>query len=132
DTGGDGGPDLNHLDNANMTMRPVGLSPKMQMYLFNFDLPAGAPFRDINGGDEGRVLYHEYNHGLSGRLITNSDGSEAVSSPEAGAMGEAWSDWYAMDYLVRTGDETDTATAGEISMGKYTDATPNTIRTTPH
>jgi len=131
DTGGDGGPDLNHLDNANMTTRPVGLSPKMQMYLFNFDLPAGAPFRDINGGDDGRILYHEYTHGLSGRLITNSDGSEAVSSPEAGAMGEAWSDWYAMDYLVRTGDETDTATAGEISMGKYTDATPNTIRTQP-
>jgi hypothetical protein len=130
-TGSDDGPDANHLDNANMTTRPVGLSPKMQMYLFNFDADAGAPFRDINGGDDARILYHEYTHGLSGRLITNDDGSEAVSSPEAGAMGEAWSDWYAMDYLVRHNLETDTAAAGEINMGTYTDATPNTIRTQP-
>jgi extracellular elastinolytic metalloproteinase len=128
-SGADGGPDPNHLDNANMTTNPVGTSPKMQMYLFN---AAFAPFRDINGGDTAAVVYHENTHGLSNRLITNDDGSGAVGSPEAGAMGEAWSDWYAEDFIVRQGFETDDPnTAGEIDLGKYTDATPNTIRTQP-
>ncbi len=128
-SGSDSGPDTNHLDNANMTTRPVGQPAKMQMYLFAFD--PDVPFRDINGGDDAAVVYHEYTHGLSGRLITNADGTEAVGSPEAGAMGEAWSDWYAEDFLVRQGLETDTGTAGEIDLGKYTDATPNTIRSQP-
>jgi extracellular elastinolytic metalloproteinase len=125
-----GGPDVNHIDNANMTTHPVGTSPKMQMYLFNNN-PALAPFRDVNGGDAAVVVYHENTHGLSNRLITNDDGTGAVSSPEAGAMGEAWSDWYAQDFVVRQGFETDTIAPGEIDMGKYTDAQPNTIRTQP-
>ncbi|HEY1593800.1 MAG TPA: M36 family metallopeptidase [Thermoleophilaceae bacterium] len=129
--GDDTGPDGNHLDNANFTTNPVGMSPKMQMYLFNF-IDMAAPFRDINGGDDAAIVYHENTHGLSNRLITNDDGTGAVSSPEAGAMGEAWSDWYAEDFLVRQGDETDNpAIPGEINLGEYTDATPNQIRTQP-
>jgi hypothetical protein len=46
-------------------------------------------------------------------------------------MGEAWSDWYAEDFLVRQGLQPDTAADGEVDLGKYTDATPNTIRTQP-
>jgi hypothetical protein len=129
-TGDDGGPDINHLDNANFTTNPVGTAPKMQMYLFDND-PDLAPFRDVNGGDDAAVVYHENTHGLSNRLITNDDGTGAVSSPEAGAMGEAWSDWYAEDFLVRQSLETDTATPGEINLGEYTDAQPNIIRTQP-
>ena len=32
---------------------------------------------------------------------SHDDGSGALSSPHAGAMGEAWSDWYALDLLRR-------------------------------
>ena len=46
-------------------------------------------FRSINGGDSAAVLWHEYTHGLSNRLITNDEGTGALSSPHAGAMGEA-------------------------------------------
>jgi extracellular elastinolytic metalloproteinase len=126
-TGDDGGPDGNHLDNANMTTMPVGTSPKMQMYLFN---SAFVPFRDINGGDAAVVVYHENTHGLSNRLITNDDGTGAVGSPEAGAMGEAWSDWYAEDYVTRQGLQSDDPNhAGDINLGEYTDAVPGVIRT---
>ena len=52
-------------------------------------------FRDVNGGDDAAIVYHEYTHGLSNRLVTDADGAGALNSPQAGAMGEAWSDWYA-------------------------------------
>ena len=48
------------------------------------------PFRDIDSGDDAATL-HEYTHGLSNRLITNADGTGALSTPAGGAMGEAWS-----------------------------------------
>jgi PKD repeat protein len=123
----DGGPDANHVDNANMLTPADGESPRMQMYLF--EKAAGSPFRDINGGDDAAVLYHEYTHGLTSRLVTNDDGTQALNTPHAGAMGEGWSDWYAQDLLVREGLVTDTpGIDGEIDMGRYTDSTPRAIR----
>ena len=43
--------------------------------------------------------------------MTNADGSGALNSAHAGAMGEGWSDWYASDLQVRDGLKTDTADA---------------------
>jgi extracellular elastinolytic metalloproteinase len=94
-----------HSNNANMTTLPEGESPKMQMYLFTGFCDTGV--NDVNGADDGFVVYHEYGHGLSGRLITDSSGYEALGSDQAGAMGEAWSDWYAHDFLVEQGLEAD-------------------------
>jgi hypothetical protein len=45
-------------------------------------------------------------------------------------MGEAWSDFYAMDLLVAEGSETDTAVEGEIRVGEYVTA-GSTIRFQP-
>jgi extracellular elastinolytic metalloproteinase len=120
--------DGKHLDNANFATMPDGTPPRMQMYLFE---NGTGSFRDINGGDSAAVVYHEYTHGLSSRLDTDSLGLGALFSDQSGAMGEAWSDWYAMDYLVRQGLVTDTSADGEINMGQYTDAVPNQIRTQP-
>ena len=85
---------------------PDGQSPTMQMYLFHlpafpFDLFAngGDPFLPANGGDEADIVYHEYTHGLSNRLVVDSTGNSTLLSQQAASMGEAWSDWYAMDYL---------------------------------
>ena len=98
-------PDVYHVNNANMFTPPDGQSPRMQMYLFtsltgNF---ATDPTPDVNGGDDATVVYHEYAHGLSNRLITYADGWGALDAFQSGAMGEAWSDWYAMDFLVGAG-----------------------------
>ena len=44
-------------------------------------------------------------------------------------MGEGWSDWYAKDFLVAQFPALDNpAVNGDVHMGTYTDATPNTIR----
>lgn len=130
-TGG-AGPDADHVNNANMSTPPDGSAPLMQMYLFRNG--SGSPFRDVNGGDSAEIVYHEYTHGLSNRLVINASGAGALNSPQSGAMGEAWSDWYAMDYLNRPDAGSlvpDTATPGEVDLGEYTDASPNQIRSQP-
>jgi Zn-dependent metalloprotease len=126
-----GGPDAAHLDNSNMYTPPDKQSPRMQMYLFAYQPSAGKPFRDVNGGDDAVVVYHEYTHGLSSRLITTSDGSGALNAPQSGAMGEGWSDWYAEDLLVREGLVTDSAADGEVELGRYLDAAPHALRHEP-
>jgi hypothetical protein len=130
DDGAATGPDAQHLNNANMSTPPDGQSPTMQMYLFKDSGSSDAlDFRNINGGDDSGVVWHEYTHGLSNRLVTNADGSGALSTPHAGAMGEAWSDWYASDNQVREGLKSDDlATPGEIDVGAYSDLDPHTLR----
>ncbi|MBE7163355.1 MAG: M36 family metallopeptidase, partial [Williamsia herbipolensis] len=96
-------PDGNHIDNANMDTPPDGQSPRMQMYLQHqphTSYPNGDPFAPTDVGDEADTVYHEYTHGLSNRLVVDATGNSTLGNVQAGAMGEAWSDWYAMDYLV--------------------------------
>jgi hypothetical protein len=124
-------PDDNHINNANMYTPPDGAPlpypyPTMQMYLF--DGPVHG-----NGGDDAAVVYHEFTHGLSNRLIADiGTGEGALSSPQAGAMGEAWSDWYALDFLV--GDGTtgyqldDPEISGELVLAAYLSAGHNWLR----
>ena len=129
-TGPGGGPNSLHRNNANMTVPPDGASPTMQMYLFRDSGSATAvDYRNINGGDDSGIVWHEYTHGLSGRLVTNADGSSALSTPHAGAMGEGWSDWFASDFQVRDGIKADNLdTPGEIDIGAYTDLDPHKLR----
>jgi extracellular elastinolytic metalloproteinase len=124
-------PDGDHVDNANMLTPPDGFSPRMQMYLFTSFTGAFAtdPTPDTNGGDDAAVVYHEYAHGLSNRLITGSDGWGALDAFQSGAMGEGWSDWYAMDYLVEHGFAPDTVAVGEVTLDRYLGNGEPTIRT---
>ena len=89
-------PDANHIDNANMATPPDGPRP-------DADVPVprrghGDPSRGRRLDDAG-IVYHEYTHGLSNRLVVDSLGNSTLDSRQAGAMGEAWSDWYALDFL---------------------------------
>ncbi|RKQ93954.1 fungalysin/thermolysin propeptide [Solirubrobacter pauli] len=116
-------------DNANMYTPPEGESPRMQMFLWGQQ--GSARFRSVNSGDDASILFHEYAHGLTSRLVTDPDGYVALNTNQAGAMGEGWSDFYAKDYLVEKGIETDSADPtkiGEVHMGVYMDATPNKTR----
>jgi len=131
DTAG-GLPDSNHTDNANMGPPPDGTPPLMQMYLFP-DPAAGAadPFIAANGGDEANIIYHEYTHGLSNRLVVDALGNSTLGNVQAGSMGEAWSDWYAMDFLANLGFQKDTNAPGEVRVGNYVGAGQDLIRTQP-
>jgi hypothetical protein len=121
-------------DNANMLTRPDGQAPRMQMYLFE-PVQAGSlldyPFSDVSGGDDASVVYHEYTHGLTNRLVIDADGQGTLDGAQSGAMGEAWSDWYAMDFLQSQGFEHDTDKPGELHVGVFVDGGQNLVRTEP-
>lgn len=129
-----GMPDGNHIDNANMSTPPDGFSPRMQMYLFHFagasDDPAtGDPFVPTTGSFDASVLYHEYTHGLSNRLVIDANGNSTLDDIQPRSMGEAWSDYYAMDYLVTKGFLKDTKEVGNLLEGEYVAAGQHLIRT---
>jgi hypothetical protein len=121
-------------DNANMLTRPDGQSPRMQMFLFE-PIQAGEvidyPFSDVSGSSDASVIYHEFTHGLTNRLVIDGDGNGALNSVQSGSMGEAWSDFYAMDFLIAQGFEQDTDTPGEAKVGIFVDGGQNLVRTEP-
>jgi hypothetical protein len=126
-----GFPDGFHTDNANMGTPPDGIPPRMQMYLFRDPADPTDPFLPSNGGDEADVIYHEFTHGLSNRLVVDALGNSTLGNIQAGSMGEAWSDWYAMDFLNNLGFQSDTAADGEVRIGHYVGHGQDLIRTQP-
>jgi Zn-dependent metalloprotease len=95
-------------NNANFATPPDGQRPRMQQYLFT----AANPDRDSSV--DGDVVFHEYGHGISNRLIGN--GSTALSGTQSGAMGEGWSDYWACTIN------------NDGAVGEYSTANPNGIR----
>ena len=113
--------DSSGLNNANMSTPPDGSAPRMQQYLFDWN---GLGNR-VSSSDSADVVFHEYTHGLSNRLVGNASG---LGTQQSGAMGEAWSDWYANDFLVATGEKTD-GPGIDLRLGEY--ATGTGIRRQP-
>ncbi|HET7475382.1 MAG TPA: M36 family metallopeptidase [Dermatophilaceae bacterium] len=125
-------PDGNHVNNANMSTPPDGIPPTMQMFLFHAPGASAAqdPFLPISSSFDASILYHEYTHGLSNRLVVDADGNSGLNSFQDGSMGEAWSDYFAMDFLVGKGFQPDTtAVDGQVRAAKYTLADKEPFRT---
>jgi hypothetical protein len=99
------------FNNANFSTPPDGQSPRMQMFL--------TTARAANTGDDAQIIYHEYAHGLSNRLVVNASGASTLSSLQSRMMGEGWSDFYGNDLLVHRGDLVDTDAPGELNVGLY-------------
>lgn len=99
-------------NNANFATPPDGQRPRMQQYLFT------SPNPDRDSSMDGDVVFHEYGHGISNRLIGN--GSTALSGTQSGAMGEAWSDYWAITLN------------GDGAVGEYSTGNPNGIRRAPY
>ncbi|GAA3817731.1 M36 family metallopeptidase [Nocardioides panacisoli] len=109
-----GFPDGDHVNNANFSTPQDGKAPKMQMYL-NDDFYLAA-----SSTDDFLTLGHEFTHGLSNRLVVNSDNKSTLHSYQAGGMGEGWSDFYAFDYvLTHHYAKNDPAVPGELSLDLY-------------
>jgi len=98
----------NSTNNANMSTPRDGYSPRLQVFFFTNP--------SLNAADQADVVYHEYTHGLTNRSVGTGAGLDAAQST---AMGEGWSDWYALDYLVGEGLVIDGATNDELQVGAY-------------
>ena len=95
-------------NNANFATPPDGSRPRMQQFLFT------APTPDRDASVDADVVFHEYGHGISNRLIGN--GSTALSGTQSGAMGEGWSDYWAITIN------------GDGAVGEYVTNSPNGVR----
>jgi Fungalysin metallopeptidase (M36)/K319L-like, PKD domain len=99
------GQDSSGLDNANMDTPDDGVSPTMQMYIF--DAPSSDHVRR-DGTIDDMVVEHEYGHYIHLRLVD-------CSSPECYAMSEGFADFDALLTTVRAGDDLH----GTFAMGVY-------------
>ena len=65
-----------------MSTPPDGTPPLMQMYLFHFPgtTDEEEPFLPTSSAFDPSVIYHEYTHGLSNRLVVDADGNSTLLS----------------------------------------------------
>jgi|GEM_PF-1606757 len=92
-------------NNANFSTPPDGRNPRMQMFLFSRQ-PQG-PY--IDSAFDPEVILHEYAHGVSSRLV------RGLAGFQGGAMGEGWSDFFALNFLVPS----DAPIDGAYVVGSY-------------
>jgi hypothetical protein len=114
-------PDGEHVNTATMTTPPDGLPPVMQLHLLHEPGQPNSvdPFLPTSTSFEAGTVFHEFTHGMSNRLVVDAGGNSTLHRIQAGAMGEAWSDYFAMDYLELKGHVRDTARDGELRHGDY-------------
>jgi extracellular elastinolytic metalloproteinase len=107
-----GAPTYTGRDNAYMLTLPDGIPPWSGMFLWEpINDAFEGPFSD--GNFDRSVIQHEYTHGLSTRYVA---GGDSLGAFQSGAMGEGWSDWYALNHLYAAG-LTDKAVVGEYVTG---------------
>ena len=82
-------------------------------------LPTAAdPAHDVNPADDALIVYHEYTHGMTNRLVTDAARVPGDERGPAGRHGRGLADWYALDLLNAQGFEPDTAAPGELRAGQ--------------
>jgi hypothetical protein len=119
-------PDPDHLNNASFLTLPAGEPGLLEAYLFSH---AFSPFGgNYDAADDATMMFHEYTHGLSGRLVTDAQGFGALDTAQAGAIGEGTSDFYALDYMESAGL---IGPGEELRIGAYLDGTASHIREQP-
>ncbi|HYP27044.1 MAG TPA: M36 family metallopeptidase [Blastocatellia bacterium] len=106
-------------NNANFATPSEGQRPRMQQYLFTQGTTSLADDRDSS--QDGDVVMHEYGHGVSNRLVGGGS-TGCVGGTQAGAMGEGWSDYWAITFYNdgRVGDYATGNTVAGIRRAAYT------------
>ncbi len=84
------------VNNANFSTPPDGSPGRMQMYIFS----GPSPRRD--GDFDTEIVFHEFTHGLSWRLV---GGGQGLGTSQSDGMGEGWSDFYGLSLLSEPGDD---------------------------
>ena len=101
--------DGSSYNNATFSTPPDGQSPRMQMYLFTLN----TPMRD--GCLDSQIIIHEYGHGVANRLVGGPANASALEAIQSKAMGEGWSDWWALMFTLKPTD----AKLGAYPFGTY-------------
>jgi extracellular elastinolytic metalloproteinase len=105
---------------ANMATREDGRPPVMNMGLVTST--------DRHTAFDSSVVFHEFMHGVTNRLVGGPDDDASLEAPQSRGMGEGWSDWIActINDAVVVGDWVVDDPAG-IRRAPYDDQFPFTF-----
>ena len=84
-------------NNANMATPPDGRAPRLQAGLFTMGTTSQTDDRD--SAYEGQVIFHEYGHGVTNRLVGRGTETGCLTGTQSGAMGEGWSDYFSSTFF---------------------------------
>ncbi len=87
------------INNATFSSPPDGLPGTMRVGLIVKD--EANPTGDLDYHYSIQVVFHEYGHGVSSRLVGSHTSSSCLTGQQSQAMSEGWSDYFAISY---TGD----------------------------
>ena len=69
--------DEDHVNNASFLTLPGRRAGTLQVHLFSH---ASSPYGDYDGANDASLVFHEYTHGLSNRLVTDAQGFGALNT----------------------------------------------------
>jgi extracellular elastinolytic metalloproteinase len=108
------------VNNANFGTPPDGQRPRMQMFVWT------SPNPDRDGDLDAGIVFHEYGHGISNRLVGGPANVNCLTNRQQ--PGEGLSDWWALAHTAEVGDSgADPRGMGTYSLGQPTSG--NGIRT---
>jgi hypothetical protein len=106
---------------ANMSTGPDGRPPVMNMGLVS------GPRHTAFDAD---VVFHEYTHGLTNRLVGGLMQGHALDEPQSSGMGEGWSDFFAL--TVQNFHRAKQGQKEKVVVGDWVVDQPGGIRTAPY
>ena len=103
-------------NNANFGTPPDGQRPRMQMFVWT------SPNPDRDGDLDAGIVFHEYGHGISNRLVGGPANVSCLTNRQQ--PGEGLSDWWALAHTAEVGDTgADPRSMGTYSLGQPTSGT---------
>ena len=76
---------------------PEGIAPRMRMGIVHARHQTTSD--DLDSDYDGQIALHEYGHGVSNRLVGGGTSTSCLDHIQSGAMGEGWSDYFAISYF---------------------------------
>jgi extracellular elastinolytic metalloproteinase len=100
-------------NNANFGTPPDGQRPRMQMFIWT------SPNPDRDGDLDAGIVFHEYGHGISNRLVGGPANVSCLTNRQQ--PGEGLSDWWALAHTAEVGDTgADPRGIGTYALGQPT------------
>jgi len=96
-------------NNANFSPSLDGVPGRTQYFIWT-----DPPWKQRDGAFDATVIWHEFGHGLSTRLV-GGPSTQCLSGTQGGGMGEGWGDWLAVQHFNQPGDDP----AGPVVVGEY-------------
>jgi extracellular elastinolytic metalloproteinase len=75
---------------------------------------------------DAHIVLHEYVHGVTSRLVGGPQNAASLAAPQSQALGEGWSDYYALTVQNHLHDRTDTG------LGAWSSGLPGGLRGLPY